>query len=321
MPVKAEITCQGQLFLAMMNDIHKNTFLIVYFSGAYGTFLDWCINWFSGQIEENVLPFTDNGSAHRWRGNPAGDVIAQPDLTIERMLESEYDQVPLTMRTHLTFTDYIRTDHENLIKSYQSKFKKVLLINNDVDCHLLLLHNMMTKSRASSYEKTIEEIVSKYKNIFDAQEPIPAWQLREMTSYWHNLWHCKLRDTWQPIHDSNIVNIELKNLVYNFEQCLCDLFKELELPMVRKDRLAEIKNTWLSLQKFKDYDRHFNDIVTNTVNNVAMPIECNTLFDEAFIQWKLRDQHNLDLMCYGLNIFPKNTQDLKSLLVPYQNKG
>ena len=305
-----------------MNNLHKNTFLIVYFSGAYGTFLDWCINWFSGRIEENILPFTNNGSAHGWWGNPAGDVIKQPHLTIERMLEMAYTQDPLTIRTHFIFTDYVKTDHENLIKTHQLNFKKVLLINNDTDCHLLLLHNMMTKSRASSYEKTIAEIVSKYKNVFDAQEPVPNWQLREMISYWHKSWQCQLRDTWQPISGENIVNISVKNLVYNFEECLCDLFEELELTMTRKHKLSEIKDTWLSLQKFKDLDRVLNDIVFTTAQSQnSKPIECNHIFDEAFIQWKLREDHNLDLMCYGLDAFPKDTTKLKSLLIPFVDKG
>lgn len=303
-----------------MNNLYKDTFLIVYPTGAYGTFLDWCINWFSGQIDENVLPFTLNGSAHKWRGDAAGDVISEAHKTIEWFLEQP--KVPFTVRTHLTFTEYKKAEHENLIKSYQKNFKKVILINNDPDCHLLMFHNTMTKSNASSYNRTIDTVIRNYKDRFNAGSSIPNWQLREMISFWHGDWNSQLRDTWQPIPDEKIVNVGVKNLVYNFEECLCDLFDNLKITMVRRNSLTEIKNQWLSLQKFKDSDQYFNNIVSNIATDQPLQsINCNNIFDEAFIQWKLRSIYNLDLMCFGLNEFPKNSADLKTLLVPYLDKG
>lgn len=297
----------------MKNNLYKNTFLIVYPAGSYGTFLDWCINWFSGQINEDILPFTSNGSAHKWQGNAAGDVILDPLKTIEWFLMQP--EVPFTIRTHL---NHEKADQETLIRSYQKNFKKIILINHNPDCHLLLLHNQLTKNKRASYDTTISEIIVKYKNQFDTSDVIPRWQLREMISYWHGSWGCQLRDMFQPTIDENIVNIDVKNLVYDFDNSLINLFDDLKLPMTRRDRLEEIRNLWLSLQAFKNLDQQLNNIVFATVNNdLTKVIDCTNIFDEAFVQWKLRVIHNLDLLCYGLDDFPKNVKDLKALLIPY----
>jgi hypothetical protein len=65
------------------------------------------------------------------------------------------------------------------------------------------------------------------------------------------------------------------------------------------------------------YDAIVNDIVNSVIDNTIMHWEhLNlTLVDESWIQMILRDSHGLDLQCYNLNAFPKNTSDLKKLLI------
>jgi hypothetical protein len=176
----------------------------------------------------------------------------------------------------------------------------------------------LTKTKRASYDTAISEVIAKYKDQFSASDVVPRWQLREMISYWHNGWGCKLKVMFQPIVDENIVSIDVKNLVYDFDNSLINLFDDLKLSMTRRDRLEEIRNLWLSLQEFKNLDQQLNNIVFATVNNdLTKVIDCTNIFDEAFVQWKLRVDHNLDLLCYGLDDFPKNTNDLKALLIPY----
>lgn len=303
-----------------MVDLYKHAFLIVYPVGAYGSFVDWCIHWFSGQIDENMLPFTATGSAHQWRGNAAGDVIDQPHKTIEWFLTN--DTVPFAIRTHLTFKKYDPVNFAQSLRSYQQNFRKVILVNNNPDCHLLLLHNTSTKAKVLSYDKLTSRIIDTYRSQFGADELIPNWQLREMMSYWHEQYHCQLRDTYQPLHSHDIINVDVKNLVYDFEQTLCSLFDKLEIPMLRASRLTEIKNLWLSLQKFKNLDQQLKQIVSATVGDENLEFGVlDHLLDEAFIQWKLRTDHNMDLLCFGLDQFPTNTKTLRNFLIPYVDQG
>jgi len=43
----------------------KDTNVILYSGGAYGTFIEWCCNYFSGKFRSDTLPpFSENGSCH-----------------------------------------------------------------------------------------------------------------------------------------------------------------------------------------------------------------------------------------------------------------
>lgn len=305
----------------MKNDLYKNTFLIVYAAGAYGTFLDWCIHWFSGTIDEANLPFTSNGSAHHWRGYATSDITHELDKTIDYFLN--LNDEPLTIRTHMMFKNAWRKNHEQQIKKiqeYKLNFRKLILVNNSPKYHLLLLHNTLTKIRSTNYESMISNIVREYKikTDFGSTELIPRWQLREIISFWHTNWQHYLSGAYQPIVEPGIINISPDDLLHDFEDCLCNLFDQLELHMTRKDQLTKIKTQWLSLQKFKDLDQQLNTVVSAIVNNDELDFTNYTtnIFDEAFIQWKLREFHKLDLLCYNLDTFPTNTLELTKLLVP-----
>jgi len=304
-----------RLYQLTMSNSYKHTFLIVYPSGGYGTFLDWCINWFSGAINEEMLPFTNNGSAHSWLGHGADDVIPS-SVSIDDFLKSQLE--PLSYRTHFCYVGQDNKDTpEDLIQLHRSNFRKIILINNNTDCHLLLLHNMLTKARGMSYTDLENTIMLRYKDQFAAHDPIPRWQLREMISFWHEDWDCFLKDMYQP-GNVNAVNLEIRSLLDNFEDCLSNLFDQLELPLLRKNRLSEIRDLWLPLQKFTSLDKDCNNIISAVVTDSELDFgNClGNLFDEAFIQWKLRSDHNLDLLCFDLNNFPSTTGDLRKLLVP-----
>lgn len=288
----------------------------MYPTGGYGTFLDWCINWFSGSIDIDVLPFNNKtGSAHLWKGNAANDVILHSPLTIKEYLRD--NSKFFSLRTHCNGSRW--AEQKELIESYRLNFRKVILINNNQQLHLLTLHNTLTKSGASSYDLNVQEVINMFKGRFDAHDPIPIWQLREMMSYWHGWYHCYLRDMFQPIDNTNIININFGDLLHNFEDSLTKLFEELELVMVREQHLPEIKAKWLALQTFINRDRDCNDIISAVTSSCLVDISKYNLhlLDEAFIQWQLRDRHGLDLLCTDLNEFPRTTQDLASKLIPY----
>lgn len=66
------------------------------------------------------------------------------------------------------------------------------------------------------------------------------------------------------------------------------------------------------------FSRNFDNIIDAIVNNRFMSLSRYRLdlIKEALIQSALITKYNLNLMCYGLDKFPDNTQDLHSLLEP-----
>ncbi len=299
----------------------KNTFLIIYPGGAYGTFLQWCLHWFSGNIGIDTLPFLPNGSAHQWLGAATGDITGKSHKTIDYWLHSEVE--PLTLRSHVDPQGMLPHEHRSLIMQYRDSFRRIILINNHVDCHLLMLHNVLTKTRDLTTSKLFESVIERYGVQFAASDTVPHWQLREMLSYWHENWHCYLNDLYQPIHDEKIININVKFLLDDFESCIINLFDSINLTMTRKSEIARIKDEWLKLQKFTTIDQQCRDIVNATIQNKCISAQAcmSSVIDEAFVLYKLRVDHNLDFQCTGQDQFPCTTFDLKAKLVPYQTHG
>lgn len=292
------------------------TNLIIYTSGAYGTFVDWCVNFFSGQIAD-ISPFRDTGSAHNWRGAATGDVTGRTGETIDWWLSRK--DAPLVLRTHIA-DDLYRQDE--FIERYASRFKKIIMIHNHVDCHLLILQNMLTKSNGIDKSIFQNQVIQRYRQQFDADKDIPRWQLREMLSYWHENWHCFMTDLYQPSGHASVINVNPKHLISDFESCIIDLMHKLDLKMVNKERLKTIRDQWLDLQTYKDIDSQCQNIVDAVINDRKISTtDCsNDLINESFVLYKLRICYNLDFACTGVDTFPVDTHSLRDRTMPYVNK-
>jgi hypothetical protein len=79
----------------------------------------------------------------------------------------------------------------------------------------------------------------------------------------------------------------------------------------------KIYQDWIACQFHIHKDRDIEQIVDCVVNNINLDWSDKnlTVVDEGIIQMRLRDLHNLDLLCYNLNVFPKNTFDLRKVLI------
>lgn len=302
--------------MASQTDCKKNTVLIIYTAGSYGTFLDWCINYFAGQIPVNQLPFQTDGSAHGWQGCATGDVTLIEHRTIDWWL-SRPDE-PFVLRTHMDAHKYLQRD---FLAQYAPRFKKVILLCNHVDCHLLFLQNILTKIISIDRSVFLTKIIDRFRKQFNADQDIPRWQLREMLSYWHEDWHCFMTDLYQPSDHPMVINIQPRTLICDFEHCMMSLFDELEIKMTRQHLLVDVKNQWLALQQFKDIDQHCRDIVHAVVTNQNISTQpCNNdVISESFVLYELRVNHNLDIACTGLDHFLLDTQTLRTKLLPYIN--
>jgi hypothetical protein len=287
----------------------KSTVLIVYPCGGYGSFLHWCLSYFSGEIDINTTPFTPNGSAHRFDG-----IMLRNVQSTTNFLNS--DIATNFVRSHAMF-DKEKNNNQffDYISYYQNYFEKLVLITQDSQSHLMILHNSHTKTIELTYDRLLKEIINNYKNRFGATDPVPRWQLREMISYFHESYHCYINDIYQPVYNKQVVNVPVRELVDNFESTLTGLFDQLDIPMVRTDLVPDIKHKWLSLQRFVNIDHVCQQILTATVNGNNLEWQTLSIFDEAWIQWQLRN-NKLEIRCDGLDKFPTNSLQLRELLYP-----
>ena len=124
-----------------------------------------------------------------------------------------------------------------------------------------------------------------------------------------------------PYHQAGnqCVTIELSDLISNLESSLDRIFDACALvwsPIHRAD-LTAVTQQWLSLQQHLHKDLVVDAIVNGVVRSEHFDWSQHqlTMWDEAFVQWTLRDLHGLDMKCYNVNVFPTNTTDLRNLLI------
>jgi len=287
----------------------KDTIIIAYPPGAYGTFLEWCFTYFAGRLPagSQSWPFVDRtGSAHRFRGNqikrPSYTFQNAPELSgIETYLAS--DAVVEFARTH--------ADHQDMqeyINSYHQHIARFVYIQPETTNLLLLINNAMDKIAGGGIKDML------YTHV---REGMDRWEVRESISnsikgtqdYYNK--YCTI--------NQNCIVLRLPWLIADLESAIDLLFYQLGLQWSAEHRsdIGAVTKKWLSLQKHLHKDMVCQLIVESTVNGAYYQWADQNLsiYDEAFVQWALRDLHGLAMKCYNVNVFPTNTTDLRNLLI------
>ena len=284
---------------------NKNTIAIVFAPGAYGHFIQWCILYFSGKIDQ--LPFLEDGSSHGLRETVT-------DLSIERIHPRNVNDA--------NKPDVVPVNLDIIANSYN----KVILLYANYDSFLLNIHNKFNKliidphngwlRRAEALDPEMANNIKKFNvnNLFEMR----PWQLREFLSYY--MWAQHQAETEIEnilnFNNNNIIKIDIRQLVDNFQTTIKTVLNFCELAVVRTN-FDEIYNIWIKLQKHVNKDQIVLDIVNSVINdvNIDWSDKSLTILDESIVQFKLREIHNLDLLCNDLDQFPTNTNDLKQLLI------
>lgn len=288
----------------------KNTIPIIFQGGAYGTFVEWCLNYFSGEdVVEN--PFNLNGNSHRFRGN--------------HLLNIDGWRNYLTTNENFKFVRFHPKvkETESIIETIEETLlhaPKVIVLYHDDTLTLLGVNNKFDKIWKEGYLKHNEDDLNNhYRNWNKSSlEHMDIWEIREFLSMYIFKQHAaefenKLIEKYE---NKNIKKINIKNLFFNFENTIKDLLLWSDLALV-KDNFREIHDIWTSKQEHKNKDVIAKKIIESILEEKYYDWSNYNLsiIDEAFVQMTLRDLHKLDLRCYNINVFPTNTKDLKELLI------
>lgn len=280
--------------VATMLTNKPNTVLILYPPGAYGTFFEWGLNYFSGQLDDDRLPFTTNGSSHGFVGNSMHQPRGRSLLDQYMAGEQEHQFI----RCHGGDLNVVTA--QQTVDRYKKSLKKIVYI--DPDLPLLVLHNHLTKVPGGA-------------PLFPNFSHLSIWEQRENLSLWLNRYlnfyqyRCDLTDPY-------VLTVSLKKLISDPEETFKSVFDELDLTFIDRNS-TKIFSQWLSLQKFTNRDELCNSIIEATVTNkfLSWPSTSLDIYDEAFVQRGLKVLHNLTLKCYNLNAFPTSTEELWKYLI------
>jgi hypothetical protein len=285
-----------------------STVPILYNAGSYGTFVEWCLNYFSGQIESE-LPFNATGNSHKFGGNNL--------LTVQgwrNYVASDQDYRLVRFHPKTAQSDSV----ELVLAEVLQHVDRAIVLYCDEDLFALNINNKFEKvyphGWLNEHQSMFVDSLKKWQH--SSLEHMQTWQLREFLSYYIVAQHRDelALDYLSSYHDPRVAKVNIKLLFTDFADTVCKLLDFVDLPCTRND-FERVHQAWIAVQAHRDKDQLIHSIVTSVVDN--QPLEWNNLsiVDEAMVQMHLRVLHKLELKCYNLDVFPTNTNELKKLLV------
>lgn len=320
---------------------------IYYPTGAYGTFLEWCLNYFNDLSFSDELPFTDIGNAHNFEST---SMVVQSEKMFNEALRLNkkfirlhlgstntvarklYNTASKPVECYRIELDLLQTVSDNVIVLYFGLDSILWGVNNLIksfvektDETVNFLHENDVEIRDSLFSETLLEWLllelkdSTKSNVRNwgknSIEDLEIWELREFLSlYLHGVWD-DLFGNFNILQKEfpNCIFISIDQLRDNFVGIITDLFKKINLPIVRPN-LDFVFHEWQKRQLFINRDIEVYNIVQAVLNNEDISWSQLSIIDEAEIQYQLRNK-GWEIKCFNLNIFPKSTKQLRRLMV------
>ena len=295
----------------------KNTLVIAFNAGAYGTYLEWVLNSLitNGEI---VPPFTKLGNSHNSHlGHHLGNVEG-----FRRYLGS--DNCFETCRLH----PKVKKDedlHSNL-EFLLDHASRVILLYPDRDHELMCVCNYMTKI----WQRHDYDGAMAYINPNDIYQgygidpstdlrTIPVWIQREHMSFnlfdsWHDQVEWYFPDQW---HDDRALVITTRELFDDFLGTLIrieNFWRNKKYNRNIQDMMP-FHNAMIQLQPHLGKDQLCARILQSVTGEIDDQFEFGSLCltSEAWIQYQLR-LTGYEIRCHDLNVFPQDTESLRSLM-------
>jgi hypothetical protein len=294
-----------------MNNKRK-TIPILFNGGAYGSFIEWCLLYFSGQTD-TIDPTGMNGSSH----NFAGRHLMNMDGWRNYLSDQTVSVSPL-VRFHPKVT------------KQESAISNILEVSNSTDRTILLYagYDSLLLNINNKFEKIWEEgWLTKTEHDFKYNlkswgrynlTDMTRWELREFLSFFIIPQHLSESemDSILGYSSPNVIKVDVRDIINNFKKTITLLLEWCQFEIKRYD-FDRVFAMWIEKQVHIHKDQLVIDIVQSILsnNNINWSHARLTIVDESIIQMRLRDLYNLDLRCYNLNVFPTNTKDLKELLI------
>jgi len=293
----------------------KDTIPIIFNGGAYGTYLEWALTTLTNKLAVTP-PFNQNGNSHLYVGRHLLDMNGWNNYLNSKNLSQFVRLHPKS------------TKEESISKNLDfimSSVDKAIYLYPDQNSVLLNVNNFYSKIWTDWWSERLLD-TQFADNLYSnwpvksgtPVDQIPIWILREILSFnlmpsWHDEieWHHPSK--WQ---DPKCLVIDIHAILYNFESTLIRIQNFCNLQFTKQIKeLIPYHNQMLQKQKYLDQDRLCRQIVHSTVGGNQFNWTELSLVSQSWIQWELRNQ-GFEIECYGLDIFPTNSIQLKKLIYP-----
>lgn len=291
----------------------KDTVLIAYSPGTYGTYLEWCLTTLS-TTDAIEAPFSEFGGSHNFPPLAFSGVDSWNEY-LESSAELPFARLHVKSKQGQDLYDLlsvISTQCSSIVYLYSTDDTVLLTINN----LFYKVYNNWTKQILTT--ELDPDVI--YKNWPVSSncplESLPTWVEREFLSlYLMPAWLDQVefgRPNFPKL--PNLLKISIDNLLYNFEDTVSSIqqFCNLQFNRPVSDIIPYHKQN-LKLQQFLNQDAVCQQVIKSIKNNIEYQWSKLTIVSEAWIQWQLRNL-GFEIQCHGLDIFPTNSVHLKELL-------
>jgi hypothetical protein len=251
------------------------------------------------------------------------DVVLQKNLNFlknyfDKVLIVTYDQNSVLWCENNSLEKILVTDSmfETNFQpyGYTKNFMKSVMTQNPIE-RLKHVIDLEVNSTLSPFTK--KNLLGWHKNnIYD----FDVWELRELLSfYWFTRSQGQI-EAWVKIAVSNpdVMVISITDLRERFVEVIKDAITYFNIDHSAEQihQLEWVYQQWVPLQKQIHKDTLCYTIVQSLCEKKQFDWSDVSLsiIDESWIQKQLRD-HNIEIRCDKLNVFPTNTQDFEILLI------
>ena len=274
---------------------------LIFPPGCYGTFLSKCVYELtnlsgktSEQFTEKIFEFDSAGSSHDFRHN------------IESKKHIEYGHLPTMQYNNSDIIISVVPCQDHSLDYYNNQFIK--------EQHQQVIQYIETMFTTEEIQKKLFDNWN-YANGFNCKTP--RWILRE----WCSLW---LKNCLDNGYNSDLYASLPAKIYVNTQELFLDLYEVLENISNRLNlklyasfsQVKALQNKFVQAQRSHNIQTRCNFWVNKILGDLNSESPCVTLFDEAWVQHRLR-LFGYEIQCDGLNNLPTNARDLTKLI--YKN--
>lgn len=328
----------------------KDTTFIYYLGGAYGTFIEWCLNYFT---DESTLPLilSESGSAHKYDGyllvfppqfenyckgflnvnfarlHPGSTSIERKDLLLQPGNTKEIFFKELEILSDISDqTIVLYFCDTNLIWGVQNQLTKTNLLEDYNEEVVERWCAAVNQNPTYCTGGLVEKLYGLANNHWGYSNwgvqtvaDLDLWQLREFLSIdlpsKYSDWNKELFDVaTETFTNMKFVNID--QFRDNFKETIIDLITYSKKSVIREEEIEFVYSEWINKQYHIHKDFEVATIVDAIKNQQYYDWSDKNLnlLDEIFLQHFLRNA-DIEIRCYNLNKLPTNTKDFEKFLI------
>lgn len=300
----------------------KPQIFIIYSPGLYGSFVSWWLR-YANQDIGTTTPFDPiHANSHITMVDTSIVHLANIDHLKTLLAEDSTKQIYL-LHPPKEYNNNERADLNYLIKYvFQKSDSKIIFMTARTSSAGWIHANLCTKISNTWIENEINTNMDIRPWGVSFYAEATTWQKREIISYYlekdiKNRFPDQNISAWVPStfveqFPNKCLTVNIEDLRDSIESTLEKIAEFCQI-IPNKENIQKVKQSWLDTQKYTESDLLIKTIIEKTLQDEEYSWRPLLLVEEAFIQFRLRQQGK-KLKCCNLDQLPTTSKELRKLI-------